>query len=164
MCLALVLFGCILFGTFCTSWTCMSISITRLGKFSVTIFSNRFSISCPLSSPSSTFKMQILVHLTLFQRLYPHFFFSVLIGCFLLLFILNHCFDSQLYLLHCWFPVNYSSYQSVYPLFPTGSFYGFHVIFYAVTVLSSSTLPLNSLRILTTSVLNSASGRLLVPI
>ena len=35
-----------LLGTPCASWICMLISFTRLGKFSVIIFSNRFSISC----------------------------------------------------------------------------------------------------------------------
>ena len=45
MCLGVDLFAPILFGTLCASWTCMSISFTKLGKFSFIIFSNRFPIS-----------------------------------------------------------------------------------------------------------------------
>ena len=54
MCLGVGLFASILFGTVCVSWTCMSISFTKLGKFSVIIFSNRFLVSCSFSSPSGT--------------------------------------------------------------------------------------------------------------
>ena len=56
MCLDLGLFGFILFGIICASWTYMSISFTRLGKFSV-MFSNRCSIFCTISTPSSTLMM-----------------------------------------------------------------------------------------------------------
>ena len=51
MCLGVGLFTSILFGILCASWTCASISFTKLGKFPYIIFSNRFSISCPFSSP-----------------------------------------------------------------------------------------------------------------
>ena len=50
MCVVVVLFGSKLFGTLCVSWTYMSISFTKLGKFSFIIFSNTFSISCSSSS------------------------------------------------------------------------------------------------------------------
>ena len=63
MCLGVGLFGLILFWTVCASWTYMSIFLTRLGKFSVIIFSNRFSISCSLSPPFCTPMMHMLVHL-----------------------------------------------------------------------------------------------------
>ena len=52
----------------CVSWTCMSISFTKLGKFSVIIFKNRFPVSCSLYS-SSTPMMQRLVYLKSSQRL-----------------------------------------------------------------------------------------------
>ena len=50
MCLGVVLFASILFGTLCTSWTYIFISFIKLGKFSFIIFSNKFSISCSFSS------------------------------------------------------------------------------------------------------------------
>ena len=51
MCLGVGLFASILFGILCASWTCMSISFTKLGKISFNIFSNRFPISCSFSFP-----------------------------------------------------------------------------------------------------------------
>ena len=44
MCLGVGLFASILPGTLCASWTCMSISLTKLGKFSFIIVSIRFPI------------------------------------------------------------------------------------------------------------------------
>nr|KAF6413633.1 hypothetical protein HJG59_009807 [Molossus molossus] len=66
MCLGVGLLGFILFGTLSASWTCMS--VTKLGKFSAIIVSNRFSISCSHSS-SGTPKMRMLARLKLSQRL-----------------------------------------------------------------------------------------------
>ena len=54
ICFGVSLFEFILFGTLCASWTYISIFFTKLGKFAVIIFSNRFPISCSLSSPSAT--------------------------------------------------------------------------------------------------------------
>ena len=64
MCLDVVLLGLILFGTLCASWTWMSVSFPRLGKFSVIMSSN--NVLCPfLSSPSETFIIQMLVYFML---------------------------------------------------------------------------------------------------
>ena len=52
MCFGVVLFGSNLFGTLYASWTYMSISFAKLGKFRFIIFSNKFSVSCSSSSPS----------------------------------------------------------------------------------------------------------------
>nr|KAF6392633.1 hypothetical protein mPipKuh1_007822 [Pipistrellus kuhlii] len=68
MCLGVVLFGFLLFGILCASWICKTISFTRWGKFSVIISSNRFSVSCSLSS-SGTPIILMLVCLKLSQRL-----------------------------------------------------------------------------------------------
>ena len=69
MCLGVNLFGLIFFGTLCASWIYMSTSFTNLGVFSMISFSNKFSISYSLSSPSSTPTMQMSVRLMLSQRL-----------------------------------------------------------------------------------------------
>ena len=53
----------------CASWTCVSISFTKLGKFSFIIFSNRFPVSYSFSYLSGTPVMQMLDCLKLFQRL-----------------------------------------------------------------------------------------------
>ena len=72
-------------------WTCVHFSFTRLGKFSVIISSNRFSVPCPLSSSSGTHMMWMLSCFVLSQRClnYPHFLkfiflFAALVGYFLL--------------------------------------------------------------------------------
>ena len=57
MCLGVGPFESILFGTLYAYWTCMSISFTKLGNFSFTIFSNRFPVSCSFSSQSGTSMM-----------------------------------------------------------------------------------------------------------
>ena len=59
MCLGVGLFASIIIGTLCASWTCMSVSFTKLGKFSFTIFSGRSPISCSFSS-SGTPRMWML--------------------------------------------------------------------------------------------------------
>ena len=58
MYLSVVLFGSNFLETLNASWTFMSISFTKLGKFSLNIFSNRFPISCSFSSPYGTSMMQ----------------------------------------------------------------------------------------------------------
>ena len=69
MCVDMGLFASTLFGILCTFWTCMSIPFTKLGKFSFTIFSNRFPLSCSFSYPSGTHKTQMLDLLELSQNL-----------------------------------------------------------------------------------------------
>ena len=59
MCLGVGLFGFILFEMFRASWTCMSASFNRLGKFSTIISSNSFSVIFSLASPSGSSIMQM---------------------------------------------------------------------------------------------------------
>ena len=128
MCLGVGLFASILFGGLYASWTCVSTSFTKLGKFSFIIFSNRFPISCSFSSPSSTPMRRMLESLKLSQKLlilssfFGFFFLPVVLCGFLLPYVPNHWFDSQLHLLYCCFPVNCSLFQLMYPLFWLGLF------------------------------------------
>ena len=158
ICPGVYLFASIMFVSLCTYWTCMSISFTKLGKFSFFLFfSNRFPISCSSSSPSSTPMRGMLDLLKLSQRLLTllGFFFGfffllvVLIDYFLIPYVPNHWFDSQLHPLYCCFPVNCSLFELVCS----------SVLFFRL--LSSS---LSSLRILITSVFNSASDRFFISI
>ena len=86
MCFGVFLLGSNFFGTLWASWTCMSISFTRLGQLSFIILSNKFSISCSSSSPSGTPMIQMLEHLKLSQRFLS---LSFLNSCFFILFWLN---------------------------------------------------------------------------
>ena len=127
--LLLVLFGFILFGTLCASWTCMSISLPQLGKFFVIIFFKQIS----------NFLLSLLLLVPLWCECwmswscsesclyFPYFFLFfflliVLTGCFLLPHVPNHWFDSRLHPLHCCFPEHCSLFQLVCPSFLTGSF------------------------------------------
>ena len=65
VCIGVSLFASILFGTTSASCTYMSISFTKLGKFSFIIFSNRFPTSCSVSSLSGTPMMRMLERLKL---------------------------------------------------------------------------------------------------
>ena len=76
----------------CASWTGMSISFTKLEKFSFIIFSNQFSISCSSSSPSGTPMIQMLVHLEMSQGLLILSSYIFLNSFFFLLFWLNAYF------------------------------------------------------------------------
>ena len=154
MCLGLGLFAFILCGTLCASWTYMSISFTKWGKFSFTSFSNRIPISCSCSSSFGIAMAQMLEPLKLSQRLltlssFFWIFFSS--SCsdsgFLLPYVPNH-FHSWLHALYCCLPENCSLFQLIYPSFLTRSFF---------MLLRSS---FRSLSILITSVLISASDRL----
>ena len=67
MCLGMFLFGFILYGTLCASWTWLTISFSMVGKFPTIISSKIFSYPFFFSS-SGTSTIQILVHLKLSQR------------------------------------------------------------------------------------------------
>ena len=59
--LGVSLFAFPLIGTLCASWTCVTFSLIKLGKCSITTFSNRFSIPCCSSSPSGILILWILL-------------------------------------------------------------------------------------------------------
>ena len=63
MCLAVGLFGFLLIVILCASWTYVTFSVIKLGKYSIITFSNRFSI--PYSSSSGIPIIQILLHFML---------------------------------------------------------------------------------------------------
>ena len=123
MCHGVGLFSSIITGL-CASWTCMSTSFTKLGKFYFTVLSDRFPISCsftsgtPIRQMLDLFKSQRLFIWSLFFG-----FFSSCSAClFFGAYVPNHWFDSQLHPLYCCFPINCPLFQLVYTLFPTGSF------------------------------------------
>ena len=121
MCLDMGLFGFILFGILCASWTSVSFSFTRLEKFSIIIFSNRFSIPCSISSGTPMMQMLLLLmssqkSLKLFSFLIS---FSALVGCFLLPCFPIRWFNTLLHLICCWFLLVYYSFQLLYSSFLT---------------------------------------------
>ena len=154
MCLGVFLLGFDVFGTLRTSWICMSISFTRLGKFSFIIFSNKFSISCSSSSPFGTPMIQMLECLKLCQKFLSlsSFFLN---SCFFILFWLNVSFFVLLQiadLSHSFLPF------TVDPLYIFLYFTLYSLHSYFILQLYSFI----SVSILITSVLNSASDRLAV--
>ena len=115
----------------------MFISFARLGKFSVIISSNSFSVLCFFSLPSGVPMMRCYASRCSRGRLNcPHlkknFFFAILFGCSLLCCVLNH-----------WFKLSASSHLLLilllYYLFLTGSFLLFLSL--CVSSQSSSGLP-----------------------
>ena len=159
MCLGVVLFGSLLFGTLCASWTCMSTAINKLGNFSFIIFSNRFPILCSSSSPSGTLMIHILIRLKISQRS-PSLssFFKILFPCCCFDWILFHSLYSKslIWLLALPPPL----------LVP----YRFFFISLNVTFISAWVFfmlwqyRMISLSILITGILNSAFHRLLISI
>ena len=120
MCLGVGLFASILFETLCflDLHVCFLHQIRKVSfhYFFIHIFNFLpflFSFWHPV--------MQMLEHLKLSHRLltlslfFWIFFLVVLIGCFLLPYVPNHWFDSQLHPHYWCFPVNCSLFQLVYP-------------------------------------------------
>ena len=67
MCLVMLLLGFILYGILCTFWTSLTISFPILGKFSIIISSNIFSVPFFFSFSSGTPIIQMLMCLMLSQ-------------------------------------------------------------------------------------------------
>ena len=128
MCLGVGLFGFIFLGIPCASWTWMSVSFAKLGKFSDIISSSRFSVPFSLSlfSSSGTLVIQMLVCLTQRSLKLSHclkffFLFTVLIRWFSL-FCLPDCWSVLHPLICYWFILVYFSFQLLYPSVLIGSF------------------------------------------
>jgi len=68
MCVGIILFGFILYGTLCASWTWLTISFSMLGDFSTIISLKIFSYPFFLFPSSGTHIIQMLVHLIWSQR------------------------------------------------------------------------------------------------
>ena len=68
LCFGMFLLGFILYGSFCSSWTWLTISFSTLGKFSTIISSKIFSYPFFYSSSSGTPITRMLVCLILSQR------------------------------------------------------------------------------------------------
>ena len=105
----------------CSSWTWMSVSLPRLGKFSAIMSSNMFSAPPFLSFLSETPIMQVLVCLILSQRslklssfLFIFFLLSVQHQWFLLLCLPAHWLASLYCLFYFWFLLVHFSLQLLY--------------------------------------------------
>ena len=154
MCISVFLFGSNFFGILWASWTCMSISFIRLGKFSFIIFSNKFSISCYCLSPSGAPMIWMLECLKLSQRfLSLSSFFWILVSSFCSgwMFISSFCSKSLI-----WVPVSFSSLLVPCVFF----FISLRIAFTYFFILGPYSII--SVSILITSVLNSASDRLAI--
>ena len=150
--LGVFLLGSNFFGTLGAPWK--SISFARLGKFSFIIFSNECSMSCSSSSPSGTPMIQMLEHLKLSWRfLSLSSFFWVLVSSFFSGWMFLSSFWSTLLI---WVPVSFLSLLVPYSFSFISLFIGF--------IFPSNLWPYstNSVSILITSVLNSASDRLAI--
>ena len=83
VCLSMFLFGLVLPGTLCASWTWVAVSFPKLGKFSTiissNIFSGSFSLSLLLWDPYNVNIGTFIAVLEVSQAVIPsHSFFSVL--------------------------------------------------------------------------------------
>ena len=143
-------FMVVCFDLFCSGFQLVCLSFAKSGKFSFTIFSNKFSIPCSSSSSSDTTMIQMLAHLEMSQSvlILPLFFLN---SCFCFLFWLNVYFFVMFLIID----LNPGSFPSF-----SGDFSLFHLLY--VTFISSFMFLLycGFLSILITSVLNSASDRL----
>uniref|UniRef100_A0A9L0TV09 Uncharacterized protein n=1 Tax=Equus caballus TaxID=9796 RepID=A0A9L0TV09_HORSE len=79
ICLGVGLFGLLLFGALCASWTWMSVSFLRRGKFSSIISTNEFSAPLSLSSPSGSPIIRMLACLILSQSSLTLFSFCLIL-------------------------------------------------------------------------------------
>ena len=130
VCLGVGLFGFILFETLCASWNCLSISFTKIGKFSKIIFWNRFSISCSLSSFQHPHDLNVdafnvIPEAPLYQ---PHFLDSSF-------FIFWGCSKSAFSVLLSCKPLAQSSSSSNLLLTPYGVFFTSVIVFCTLTAL-----------------------------
>ena len=82
LCFGVDLIVFILFETLWASWTCMTTSFTRLGKFPVIISSNKLASPCSSISPRLTPIMWMLLHLILSQSSLQVFLFLFFSFCF----------------------------------------------------------------------------------
>ena len=163
MCLGVGLFGFSLIGTLYTSLNCVSFSFTRLGKFSATISSAVFSTPCSLSPPSGTSIMQMLLCLILSPRSLRCFKINFSLCCCVRVF--SVIFSSKLLIQSSAPPKLLLIPSSVHFLSDIIFFISDWLFFWWFNVsLILFILPLNSLRTLSTIVLNSVSGVLLASI
>lgn len=107
----------------------------------------------------------------IFSILFIFYFFFSSNGCFSLSCLPNHWFKPLLCLIWCWFHLIYPSFQLLYSVFLTGSFFMIFISLLCCLPHCWSShwvhlcmFLLSSLSILTTSALNSLSGRLLISV
>ena len=159
ICLGVILFASIFLGTLCASQTCMSVSFTKLGNFFFSLF---FQVDLQFlalfSSPSGTPMIQMLECLKLSQRL-------LILSSFLKV-LFSSCSDWLFFASLCSKSLIWFSASSPLLLFPCKFFFiSIRVSFvYGWIIFMLLRSSLSSLSILVTSVLNSASDRLLISI
>ena len=128
----MALFGSNLFRALWASWTCMSISFTKLGNFSFIIFSNKFSVFW--SSSSGTPTIQMLKYLKLsqsFLSLSSFFWIVVCSFCSGWMFISSFYSKSVI-----WVPASFPSLLVPCIFFFISSLYCLHFFLYFAAVLS----------------------------
>ena len=155
ICLGEGLFASILFGTHCASWTCMSLSFTKLGAFSFHCFfkmiSNLLLFLFPFWHPYDLNVGLFQVVPEVPQPLLTFFWILVSSFCSSWMFISSFCSKSLI-----WVPVSFPSLLVPY----TFSFISLFIAFaFSSTFQRYSYI---SVSILNTSVLNSASDRLAI--
>ena len=147
MCLDVCFLGSNFFGILWASWTCMFIYLAKLGNFSFTIISNKFTMSCSSSSPSGTPLIQMLECLKLScMFLSLSSFFWILISSFFSGWMFISSFCSKLLI---WVPVSFPSLLVPY----TFSFISLFIAFTFVYILQPYWT--NPVSILITSVFKS---------
>ena len=116
------LFGFILTGTLCASWTCVTCSLTKLGKFSVIPFSDRFSLPCSFSFPFGILMIQISCFILFCSSLKLHNFLTLFVLFYLCMFV-SSLYSNLLFLSSASsrlleFLLVYSSLQILHSSFP----------------------------------------------